>query len=95
MFFNNCRLANVNLIQSENKHFKVLARCLNKWKNTKVSDIIVLLHSNSQRFFANVSLKFSNINNRRVTAVHVAILLFFKQLIEEYLLAKKRDFGYS
>ena len=37
--------------------------------------------------FANVSLKFSNLNNRRVTAAYVAILLSFMQLIEEYLLA--------
>ena len=48
---------------------------------------IVLLHSHPQRFFANVSLKFSNINNRRVTSAYVAILLSFMQLIEEYLLA--------
>ena len=40
-------------------------------------------------FFANVSLKFSNINNRLVTSAHVAILLSFVQRIEEYLLAKK------
>ena len=36
VFFNNCRLTNVNLIQFENKHIKVVARCLNKWKNIKV-----------------------------------------------------------
>ena len=36
MFLNNCHLTNVNLIQFENKHFQVVARCLNKWKNTKV-----------------------------------------------------------
>ena len=33
-------------------------------KHKKISEIIVLLHSHSQRFFANVSLKVSNINNR-------------------------------
>ena len=48
---------------------------------------IVLLHSHSQRFFANDTLKFSNINIRRVTSAYVAILLSFMQLIEEYLLA--------
>ena len=63
VFFNNCRLTNVIWIQFENKHFYVVARCLNKWKNTKVSEIIALLHSHLQRIFANVSLKFSNINN--------------------------------
>ena len=36
VFFNNCRLTNVNLIQFENKHFQVVARCLDKLKNTKV-----------------------------------------------------------
>ena len=57
-------------------------------------EIIVLLHSRSQCFFPNISLKFSNINNRRVTSVHVAILLSFMQLIEEYLLARKRLANY-
>ena len=57
-------------------------------KHTKVfKKKIALLHSHSQRFFANVSLKFSNINNRRVRSAYVAILLSFMQLIEEYLLA--------
>ena len=77
-FFKNCRLTNVNLIRFENKHFKVVARCLNKWgKKQKFSKIIVLLHSYSQRFFANVSVKFSNINNKRMTSAHVATLLSF------------------
>ena len=35
VFFNNCLLKNVNLIQFENKHFKLVARCLNKWKKHK------------------------------------------------------------
>ena len=56
----------------------------------KFSQIIVLLHSHLQGFFANVSFKFSNINNRWVTSAHVAILLSFMKLIEEYLLAIKR-----
>ena len=41
-------------------------------KTQKFSEKIVLLHSHSQRFFANISLKFSNINNRRVTSAYVA-----------------------
>ena len=89
VFFNNCRLTNVNLIQFENKHLQVVARCLKNGKTQKFSEIIVLLHSHSQRFFANVSLKFSNINYRGVTSPHVAILLSFMQLIDEYLLATK------
>ena len=60
-------------------------------KTQKFSEIIVLLHSHLQRFFANVSLKFTNINNRQVTSAHVAILLSFMQLIEEYLLAAKKN----
>ena len=44
-------------------------------KTQKVSEIIVLLHSYSQRFFAYVSHKFSNSNKRRMTFAHVAILL--------------------
>ena len=51
---------------------------------------IVKLHSHLQRFFANVSLKFSNINNRRVTSAHDGILLSFMQLFEEYLLATQK-----
>ena len=38
---------------------------------------------------ANVSFKFSNSNNRGMMFAHVAILLSFVQLIEEYLLAIK------
>ena len=56
----------------------------------KFTEIIVLLHSHLRRFFANVGLKFSNINNRRVMSADVGILLSFMQLIEEYLLATKR-----
>ena len=44
VFFKNCLLTNVNLIQFENKHFKLVARCLNKWKNTDIFRKIVLLH---------------------------------------------------
>ena len=60
-------------------------------KTQKFSEIIVLLHSHSQRFFANVCVRFSNINNRRVTSAHVATLLSFMQLIEEYMLAIKDE----
>ena len=52
-----------------------------------VLEIIVLSHPHLQRFFANASLKFSKSNNRRLTFEYVAILLSFKQHIEEYLLA--------
>ena len=59
-------------------------------KTQKFPEIIAFFHYNSQRVFANVSVKFSNINNRRVTSVHVATLLSCMQLIEKYLLAIKR-----
>ena len=36
VFFNNCRLTNVSLVQFENKRFKLVARCLNQCKNMKV-----------------------------------------------------------
>ena len=29
VIFNNCGLTNVNYVQFENKHFEVVARCLN------------------------------------------------------------------
>ena len=78
----------MNLIQFENKLFTVVARCVKNGKIQKFSEIIVLLHSHSQRFFSNVSLKISNINNRRMTSAHVAILLSFMQLIKEYLFSR-------
>ena len=56
-------------------------------KTQKFSEMIVLLHSQVHRFFARVSLKFSNIKKRRVMSAHVKILLSFMQLIEDYLLA--------
>ena len=34
VFFNNCRLTNVSLIQFEINHFEQVARCLKQWKNT-------------------------------------------------------------
>ena len=90
VFFNNCRLTNVNMSQFENKHFEMAARCFTNGKTQKSFRNNRFLHSNSQRFFANVSLKFSNSNNRRMTSANVAILLSFMQLIEEYMLAIKR-----
>ena len=67
VFFNNCRLTNVSLSQFENKHFEMVARCFTNDKTQKSFRNNRFLHSNSQRFFANVSLEFSISNNRRVT----------------------------
>ena len=41
VFFNNCRLTNVNLNQFENKHFEMVARCFTNGKTHKVLKIIV------------------------------------------------------
>ena len=65
---------------------------LTNGKTQKFSERIVLLCSHAQRFFANVRLKISNINSRLVTSAHVAILVSFMQLFEEYLLTTKKIF---
>ena len=35
VFFNNCRLTAVRLVQFKGKHFELIARCLNQPKNKK------------------------------------------------------------
>ena len=37
VFFNNCPLTNVSLIQFEIKHFEQVPSCLNKWKTGTAS----------------------------------------------------------
>ena len=78
-------------------YFELVARCLNKRKSMySFGNNRRLLHSQSQRFFANVSLIFSNSNNRRVTFAHVAILLSSTQRVAGYLMALKYfDFSCS
>ena len=73
--FNNCRLTCGSLILFESNQFELVARCLDNTKTRKVSEIVVYLHSKSQRFFANVSLNFSNSNCRFMAYAHVAKLL--------------------
>ena len=53
--------------------------------------IVVDLHYQSQHFFANVSLNFSNSNYRCMRFAHVTILLSFIQRVEEYLVALKYE----
>ena len=90
VFFNNVRLTTVRLVEFKSIHFELVARCPNQRKKTrKVSEIIVELHSQSQRFFANVSLNFSNSNNKRMTFAHVAIILSSTQRFAENLVALK------
>ena len=40
VFFINCRLTNVSLLQFEIKHFEQVARCLYQWKTRAVLEII-------------------------------------------------------
>ena len=63
-------------------------------KTRTFSEIVVYLHSQLQRFFANVSINFSNSNSMWTTFAHVAILFSLMQRVEEYLVALK-DFDYS
>ena len=60
---------------------------LTNGKTRNVSEIDVNLHSQSQRFFANVSLNFSNSNYRCMVFAHVAILWSLMQRGREYLVA--------
>ena len=53
----------------------------------EVSEIDIYLHSQMQRFFANVSLFFSYRNERCMAFAEAAILLSFMQRIEEYVVA--------
>ena len=81
------------LNQFKNKEFQLVADILANGKTQKVSEIVVYLHSQLQRFFAYVSLNFSNSNYRCMTFAHVAILLSFMQLVDESLVTLK-DFNY-
>ena len=105
VFFNNCCLMNVSLIQFEIKHFEQVARCLNQWKNTNgfgnnsfitlpVALLLCLLQQMVSLTSAYGQSYFSNCNNRRMTFAHAAILLSFMQRINEYLVALK-DLDYS
>ena len=98
MFFNNCRLTNVSLIQFEIKHFEQVARCLNQWKNTNGFENNRLISLPGAAFLlltsANGQSYFSNCNNRRMTLAHAEKLWSFVQPIDEYLVAFK-DFDYS
>ena len=65
-------------------HLMGKAKCFEK---------IVYLHSQSQRFFANVSYNFSNSNYGCMTFARVSSILSFMQWVEEYLVALK-DFNF-
>ena len=81
VLFNNCRLTDGNLIQFYNKQFKLVVGGLDLRENTKTIGNCGFLRSQSQRFFANASLNFSNSNCRCITFDHVAVFLSFMQLL--------------
>ena len=95
MFFNNCRLTNLSLIQFEIKPFEQVARCLNQWKNTngfRNNRLITLPGAGFLCLRQNiVSLIFQTVNTDEC---RLRILLSFMRQIDEYLVALK-DFGYS
>ena len=97
MFFNNCRLTNVSLSKFEIKHFELVARCLNKWKNTNgfgYNRLITLPGATVSLITSAFGQSyFSNCNNRRMTFAHAGILLSFMQRIDENLVTLK-DFDY-
>ena len=70
VFFNNCPLTTVCLMQFENKHSALVARCLTNGKHKKVWEIIDYLYSLSQRLFAKVS-KCAKIRNRYNQVPHL------------------------
>ena len=71
-FFNNLRLKHGGLFQFENNQFYLVAIRPNSCKNTKSFGSHVYLHSQTQRFFVDVSFKFSNDRCR-----HMAISQYF------------------
>ena len=64
--FNNCRLTYESLIQFENEDV------LTNGKTPKVLEIVVYLHSESQRLFANVSLIYLFKQQLQVHDVHLS-----------------------
>ena len=62
-------------------------------KTLKVLAVIVYLHSQKQRFFVDVSFKFSNDLCRYTAYGNFAILLFLMQRVMDYLLALQ-DFDF-
>ena len=92
-FFNNLRLKHGGLFQIENNQFYLVAIRPNSWKTLKVLAVIVYLHSQTQRFFVDVSFKFSNDCCRYTAYGNFAILLFLMQCVMGYLLALQ-DFDF-
>ena len=85
MFFNNLQL-NMCLFPFKTISFSWQLYVLTHGSNTKTLAIVVYLHSQSQRFFVDISFKFLN-NRCRYTAYgNFAILLSLMQRDTGYLL---------
>ena len=87
----------MSLIQFEIKHFKLVARCLNQWKNPNGFENN---HSSSLPGAAflclrqhMVSVIFQTARKGGLTFAHAGILLSLMQWIDEYLVALK-DYDY-
>ena len=89
VFFRNLRLKCGCLFKFENNQFKLVAIRPYSLKNTKSFGNFVYLHSRSQRFFVDVSFKFSNDHCRCSAYGNFAILLSVMQLLTGYLLTPK------
>ena len=78
----------------ENKHFELVARCLNQWKNMKGFGNNHLITLPGAAFLCERQSYFLNYNNRRMTLAHTAIFLSLMQLVKGYLVVLK-DLDYS
>ena len=78
VLFANCRLTYGSLTRFDKKPFELFARCLKRCEHTKsFFEIVVYLHSQLQRLFANVGIFFSNGNCRCIKLAPFTILLSF------------------
>ena len=92
-FFNNLRLKRGGLFQFEYNHFYLVAIRPYSWKTLKVLAVIVYLHSQTQRFFVDVSFNFSNDCCRYTAYGNFVIFWFLMQRVVDYLLALQ-DFDF-
>ena len=93
-FFNILRLKHECLFQFENNQFFLVAIRPYSWKNTKKLAVVVYLHSQTQRFFVDVSFRFSNDRCRYTAIGNFVILLFRMQRVMNYLFALQ-DFDFD
>ena len=92
--FNILRLKHECLFQFENNQFYLVAIRPNSWKTLKILAVVVYLHSQTQRFFVDVSFRFSNDRCRYTAIGNFVILLFRMQRVMNYLFALQ-DFDFD